>query len=62
MCGLYFAEHNTQYEYSPGLRSKSDTLGEIETRHTTMTDAGIRPHVLTTDLDGEFVGQTVDNL
>ncbi len=53
--GLHLTEHNTLYEYFAGLRSKSDALGEIETWHTTMTAAGARPRVLTTDLGGEFV-------
>ena len=50
------------YEYFVGLRSKNDTLGEIETWHAAMTAAGARPHMLTTDLDGELVDQAADNL
>ena len=60
--GLHLTEHNTLYEYFAGLRSKSDALGEIETWHTTMTAAGARPRVLTTDLGGEFVGRAADDL
>ena len=46
--GLYLTKHNAHYEYFAGLRSKSDTLGEIETWHTAMTAAGVRPCVLMT--------------
>ena len=62
MYGLHLTEHNTHPEYFAGLRSKSDTPGEIETWHTTMTATGARPHVLTIDLGGEFVGQAAENL
>ena len=40
---------------------KSGALRELETWHTTMTAAGVQPHVLATDLGGEFVGQAADD-
>ena len=59
---LHLTEHNTYCEYFSDLRSKSVTLSEIETWHTTMTTTGARPHVLTADLDGDFVGRAVETL
>ena len=66
--GLQLTKYNTYCEYFSGLRSKSASLEERRTRrnrdvvHTTMTAAGARPHLLTTDLGGEFVGQAADRL
>ena len=62
MYELHPTEHNAHYEYFAGPRSKSGAPGEIETWHTTMAAAGVRPRVLTTDPSGEFVGLSTDNL
>ena len=60
--GLHPIEHNAHYQYFAGFRSKSDALREIETWHTVMTAAGAQPHVLTTDLGGEFVGRAAGEM
>ena len=56
--GLHITEGNSNYAYFSGLHHKSGAPGALGVWHASMTAAGMRPLVTTTDMGREFVGQS----